>query len=85
MNWLLASGISIKNIVTVVDHGLIEDAPFYMVPCYSGSLGDVMKRSLNTAKVPPIFSQILDGVEAAHLQSVIHRDLKPENILFDQS
>jgi serine/threonine protein kinase len=32
-----------------------------------------------------IFSQILDGVEAAHLQNVIHRDLKPENILCDQN
>jgi serine/threonine protein kinase len=30
------------------------------------------------------FSQILDGVEAAHLQKVVHRDLKPENILYDK-
>lgn len=28
--------------------------------------------------------QILEGIEAAHLQKVIHRDLKPENILFDK-
>ena len=28
--------------------------------------------------------QVLEGVEAAHLQKVIHRDLKPENILFDR-
>jgi serine/threonine protein kinase len=32
--------------------------------------------------VLPHFGQILDGVEAAHLQAVWHRDLKPENILF---
>jgi len=32
----------------------------------------------------PLFSQILNGVEAAHLSGVWHRDLKPENILFDQ-
>ena len=31
----------------------------------------------------PLFSQVLDGVEAAHLQDVVHRDLKPENILYD--
>jgi serine/threonine protein kinase len=31
--------------------------------------------------VLPIFSQILDGIDAAHLQGVWHRDLKPENIL----
>lgn len=28
-----------------------------------------------------VFSQILDGVEAAHLARVWHRDLKPENML----
>lgn len=42
-----------------------------------------MKSGIKPDRVLPIFSQILDGVEAAHLQKVIHRDLKPENILFD--
>lgn len=74
-----------KNIVTVVDHGLIDDTPFYIMPYYSGSLRDLMNTSISPSKVLPIFSQILDGVEAAHLQRVIHRDLKPENILFDDS
>jgi serine/threonine protein kinase len=72
-----------KNIVTVLDHGLIEGVPFYIMPCYSGSLRDLMKSGIKPNRVLPIFSQILDGVEAAHLQNVIHRDLKPENILFD--
>jgi len=31
------------------------------------------------------FLQLLDGVEAAHLQKVVHRDLKPENILYDNA
>jgi eukaryotic-like serine/threonine-protein kinase len=40
------------------------------------------------AKTPPaevlaVFSKVLDGVEAAHLRSVVHRDLKPQNILSD--
>jgi serine/threonine protein kinase len=34
--------------------------------------------------VLPLFSGILDGVEAAHLLRVTHRDLKPENILCDE-
>ena len=42
-----------------------------------------MKSGIKSNRVLPIFSQILDGVEAAHLQKVIHRDLKPESILFD--
>lgn len=32
-----------------------------------------------------MFTQILDGVEAAHLQGAVHRDLKPENVLVDQT
>jgi serine/threonine protein kinase len=71
-----------KNIVTVVDRGLFEDAPFYVMQCYEGSLRDLMRSRIEHQKILPIFSQILDGVEAAHLQNVIHRDLKPENILF---
>ena len=31
--------------------------------------------------VLPLFSDVLDGVEAAHFLKVIHRDLKPENLL----
>jgi len=44
-----------------------------------------MKSPIERPKILPIFSQILDGVEAAHGQNVIHRDLKPENILFDRA
>jgi serine/threonine protein kinase len=29
-----------------------------------------------------LFSDILDGLEAAHLKRVFHRDLKPENLLY---
>ena len=74
-----------KNIITVIDRGLFEDALFYVMPCYWGSLRDLMKSVIEHQKILPIFSQILDGVEAAHLQNVIHRDLKPENILFDHA
>jgi serine/threonine protein kinase len=51
---------------------------------YGGSLRDVMQAGLAPDRVLPLFSQILDGVEAAHLQQVVHRDLKPENILYDR-
>jgi len=36
-------------------------------------------------EVLPIFSEILDGVETAHLNQVSHRDLKPQNVLCDPS
>ena len=75
------------NIVTVLDHGVIREEtgsqPFYVMPRYASSLRAVMKEGIPSNQVLPIFSQILDGVEAAHLQNVVHRDLKPENVLFD--
>ena len=40
-------------------------------------------KHVRPSDVMQLFSQILDGVEAAHFQGVIHRDLKPENILYD--
>lgn len=78
-----------KNIVTVIDHGIFKDgkksSPFYVMPLYSGSLRQLLISGITISKVLPYFSQILDGVEAAHLQKVVHRDLKPENVLYDSS
>jgi len=78
------------NIVTVFDRGLFKDAndiklslPFYVMPYYPSSLRSLMVKGIPPHKVLYYFSQLLDGIEAAHLQKVIHRDIKPENILYD--
>jgi serine/threonine protein kinase len=75
------------NIVTVIDHGPLRVgssiAPFYVMPLYDSSLRKAMRAGIAPATILTHFSQILDGVEAAHLQRVVHRDLKPENVLFD--
>lgn len=75
------------NIVTVVDYGFAEidgsKTPFYVMQLFEGSLRRQLEAGLPSDKALPWFSQILDGVEAAHLQHVVHRDLKPENILLD--
>ncbi len=77
------------NIIKVVDHGLIDiegmAAPFYVMPYYETSLRTLIKEGIPPDKILPILSQVLDGVEAAHLQGVVHRDLKPENILYDKT
>jgi len=79
------------NIVTVVDHGIYlgdggsnKSSPFYVMPIHTCSLRELLQDHIQQDKVLPYFSNILDGIEAAHLQKVIHRDLKPENILYDE-
>lgn len=78
-----------RNVVTVLDHGLSAggsiDGPFYVMPRYESSLRQLMKDGIAPELALSLFSQILDGVEAAHLQGVVHRDLKPENILYEPS
>lgn len=75
------------NIVTVLDDGVVRwegaNAPFYVMPLYVGTLRDELDRGVEPDKALRGFSQMLDGVEAAHLPGIIHRDLKPENVLVD--
>jgi serine/threonine protein kinase len=75
------------NIVKVVDAGAILirgiKCPFYVMHRYSGTLRTQMSK-MKLDNVMALFSQILNGVEAAHLAKVWHRDLKPENILYEQ-
>jgi serine/threonine protein kinase len=75
-----------SHILTIVDHGVFikgeGNSPFYIMSLYDGSLRDLIKAGISPQKVLNYFVQILDGVEAAHIQSVVHRDLKPENILY---
>ena len=77
-----------QNIITIVDYGVFitnnKRSPFYVMPLYKeGSLRKLIATGIQPNKVLFYFAQILDGVEAAHLQKVLHRDLKPENVLYD--
>lgn len=74
-----------RNVVAVLAYGRAtvkgRSCPFYVMPYYPATLRHLMKQGISHNKVLPYFSQILDGVEAAHLLDIWHRDLKPENIL----
>lgn len=77
-----------KNIINVLDwvYFLTQNnkCPFYIMPYYDKTFRKIMMdKSLSWNIKLSYYSQILDGVEAAHLQHVWHRDLKPENILVD--
>jgi serine/threonine protein kinase len=66
----------------VLGTGVIETSEtFYVMSLFPCTLRDVMSEGIEPGAILPVFGQILDGVEAAHLQGVWHRDLKPENIL----
>ncbi|MEK7802359.1 MAG: serine/threonine-protein kinase, partial [Pseudomonadota bacterium] len=74
------------NIVSVIDHGLDpEGSPFYVMKRYDNNLRKIICEKNEAEDVLNLFSQMLDGIEAAHLQDVIHRDIKPENFLFDEN
>jgi serine/threonine protein kinase len=74
-----------KNLVAVSDYGITESGPvvgpFYVMHRFETSLRGRMEKGVAAGAVMPLFSQVLDGVEAAHLLGVTHRDLKPENVL----
>ena len=74
-----------RNLVRVFDQGIRvgpkPSGPFYVMDRYDGNLRTWMEPGSDPTTKLAIFSQILDGVEAAHLSGAAHRDLKPENIL----
>lgn len=74
------------NIISVIDYGVLLDegvaVPFYVMPFYDSSLRSLINNGLKPDVIIRLFSQLLDGAEAAHLQGIVHRDLKPENILY---
>lgn len=69
-----------RNIIAVLDYGLTNETPFFVMPLYESSLRPFVGK-MEPKQALGIFVQILDGVEAAHKLNVVHRDLKPENIL----
>lgn len=77
------------NVIQIIDQGFVvqgnKKCPFYVMPRYSQTLRDLMKKGISHSAILPLFSLVLDGVESAHLKNVWHRDLKPENILCEDN
>jgi serine/threonine protein kinase len=73
-----------EHIVHVLDYGQAPDGSlFYVMPYYPSTLRDLIKKRLPQNELIPLYGQILDSMEAAHLLGVYHRDIKPENLLYD--
>jgi hypothetical protein len=75
------------NVVKIIDEGFVvqdgKKCPFYVMRLYPSTLRKLLKTGIPAENRMRYFADVLDGVEAAHLQGVWHRDLKPENILHD--
>ena len=70
------------NLIKVLDFGTADSGePFYIMPFAAATLRSLMTKGIEPDQRLKLFSEILDGVEAAHLKGTFHRDLKPENVL----
>jgi|HubBroStandDraft_6_1064221.scaffolds.fasta_scaffold19101_3 serine/threonine protein kinase len=77
-----------SNIVTLLDYGEQDGAPFLAMEYVEGESLDVrLKRSshLPYRDAIAIITQTLSGLDFAHANGVIHRDIKPSNILLTKT
>ncbi len=85
---LAASRLNHPNTVSVIDYGQTPDGLLYIVMEYlrGPTLTHLLSREhpLPVARVLGVVSQVLAGIEEAHLAGVVHADLKCDNIVVDQ-
>ncbi|RMG18021.1 MAG: serine/threonine protein kinase [Planctomycetota bacterium] len=74
------------NVIHIIETGTTPSGLSYVVvPALAGrELRDLLEQAggqpLNPELTAPIFTQILEGMQAVHEAGIVHRDLKPENV-----
>ncbi|MGE0791013.1 MAG: protein kinase [Sandaracinaceae bacterium] len=82
----LAANIAHRNIVRILDYGMVEDSeqPFMVMELLEGeSLAarfESTERPLTDIEICEILIQVLGGLAAVHDAGIVHRDIKPENV-----
>ena len=81
-----AGGLSHPNLLTVLDVGEHEGAPYLVCELLEGStLRELLERgALAVRRALAIASQLAAGLAAAHERGIVHRDLKPENVFISR-
>lgn len=80
----ILAGLNHPNIASLIDGGHTEDGALYVVIEYIDGVDVatyVRDHQLSVADVLRLFTQICQGVAAAHSALVIHRDIKPGNVI----
>src|SRR5262249_38991762 len=84
----MARRVTHPNVIRIHDLSEVNGLHYVSMEYFGGvNLKDHLKRSgpLSLLNAYQIFSQICDGLEAAHSQGVIHGDLKAQNVMVGQS
>src|SRR5262245_16045812 len=76
------AALSHPNILTIYDVGTENNVSFVVMELLTGESlrSKILREPIAEEEALSIATAISEGLEAAHVKSVIHRDLKPENI-----
>jgi serine/threonine protein kinase len=80
----IAASLGHKNIVRILDMGVFESIPYFVMEFLEGEpLDEIIeaKGTLSMSEAVDIAIQVLEALNAVHFKGIIHRDLKPENII----
>jgi serine/threonine protein kinase len=80
----IASRLHHRNIISVLDFGIMDDAPFMVMELVIGF--DAGKLLSTTGPFPPalalhIAAELAHGLDHAHGLRIVHRDVAPKNVL----
>jgi serine/threonine-protein kinase len=76
--------INHPNVVSVLDFGRSEEAPYLVMELVpGGALSEMTGAPLLPERALELVGRAARGVGAAHELDVVHRDIKPQNILLD--